>query len=180
MTLDAELRAIREGVGWAELDAQAVLHLPGREARTALSRVCPLELYLREGQALQTLFLHDDARPFADVFICQAADGLTLLGEGPSPAELAAWIGAHTAYPVEVRNGAVRLYALTGPYAWELLAALVGKDAHVLPTLHHHRFGNVGCLRAGKTGEYCYLLTVPSREASDFVSRLHEAGAAFD
>ena len=180
MASDAALRAIRNGVAWIALDSHAFLQMPGKTARAALNRICPLEIFLREGQALQTLFLHDDARPFADLFVVQTSEGITLLAEGPAPAELAQWITAATSHPVEVRNETTRLYALTGPYAWELLGVLVGTDAHALPTLHHHRFGSLGCLRAGKTGEYCYLITVPAAEASAFEARLLAAGAAFD
>lgn len=174
------LRAIREGVAWAALDSYAVLHVPGREARAALGRVSPLPLSLREGQALQTLFLHADARPFADVMICNTASGYTLFCEGPAPTELAGWLTENAACSVEVQNNELRLFALTGPYAWQLVGELVGKEVYALPTLFHHRFGAWGCLRAGKTGEYCYLLTVPRGQCDAFLSRLQEVGADFD
>jgi glycine cleavage system aminomethyltransferase T len=63
-----------------------------------------------------------------------------------------------------------------GPYAWEVVAGLLGPAVLGMPYLTLLRREDVLCLRAGKTGEYGYLVLAPRPSADELHSKLVEAG----
>ena len=130
-----------------------------------------------------TLLLREDAGVFADVYIGSADDGLYVLAEGPTEAELAGWLEALRArrFPssrVEVRSHAEERVTLgiDGPYAWEVVSGLLGRAVLGMPYLTLLRRDDVLCLRAGKTGEYGYLLVAPRSQGVELEARLAEVG----
>jgi glycine cleavage system aminomethyltransferase T len=132
-----------------------------------------------------TLLLDGDARPEADLYVCNDEDGYFLLADGLTDDALAARLETRRAERLPASQLAIRpmsatheLLGLDGPYAWELAAALLGPPVLGMPYLTLLRADDVVCFRAGKTGEYGYDLLVP--RGSGFASRIAEAGAAFD
>jgi glycine cleavage system aminomethyltransferase T len=167
MLVDPDLLALRTGVARSARPV-AILRVVGEQAFDVLDAVSPRPLFLRDGQALHTLFLDDDAHPFADVYIlCDDLDYL-VIAEGPTPADLIAWLGARVpaGLDAEIRDltPTHTLMSLDGPYAWELLGRLVGPEVVGVPYLSLfflRAFDGLG-LRAGKTGEFGYDLLVPT------------------
>src|SRR5262249_17809302 len=81
MALEAEIAAIRTSVALSTARHVGAVRVSGDGAFDALDGVCPRELHLQDGQALHTLFLDDDARPLADVYVCADGDDFLVIGE---------------------------------------------------------------------------------------------------
>ena len=184
MSLTAELDALRGAAGWSRLSHVAVLRVDGPDAFALLDQVSTRPLFLRETQLCHTLFLRDDAGLFADVFVALGEDAFYVLAEGPSEAELLAYLHAvRVARVPDARvelvglAGSHALFGVDGPYAWEVMAALLGPVVLGMPylTLMHVEQGL--CLRAGKSGEYGYLMLLPAEGAAGFTQRLRDVGA---
>jgi aminomethyltransferase len=161
-------------VGLARVDGAGALPL--------LERACAQPLYLREGRARQTLLLREDAGIFADVIVGSADDGYYVLAEGPTEAELVRWLdrlreGLPAAKEASVRglSGEMSVVGIDGPFAWEVLARVLGPGILGMPYLTLLRREEVLCLRAGKTGEYGYVLLVPRDTAGELRSNLADA-----
>jgi glycine cleavage system aminomethyltransferase T len=182
MSLEAEIEALRSAAGHCRLDHVAALRVEGPDAFVLLDRVSTRPLFLRETQVCHTLFLREDAGIFADVFVALGEDAFYVLAEGPTEAELLAYLdaarSAGPALQVSVRGlGASHArIGIDGPYAWEVVAALLGPAVLGMPylTLMHVDFGL--CLRAGKTGEYGYVLLAAEDGRAALAARLRDVG----
>lgn len=176
-----EMSAVREAVALSSLEHVRCLRVEGPGAFQLLDRACSSELYLRDGQVLQSLLLDDMAHPFADVLLARDDEAFFLLAEGPDPEALVEHLGApgEAAVTVVDLTASHRLLSVNGPYAWELMAAVVGPEVLGLPYLSFFRSGGAVWFRAGKTGEYGYDALVPEAEAAALEARLREAGARF-
>ena len=177
-------RAIRTSVALSRHDHVRYIRVRGDGAATALARVVPRRLYVRDGQLLPTLLLREDGRIFADCMVGADEDDFFLLCEGPSGHELVTWLRAHCDGVDDVEfvdeSAARSLVGLDGPYAWELLAGWAGQEVVGLPYLTFFHLDDVLCCRTGKTGEYGYLLSTPSSERDRLEGTLRELGEAFD
>jgi glycine cleavage system aminomethyltransferase T len=183
MTSAAEIEALRTAAGRCRLDHVAVLRVDGPDAFALLDRVSTRPLFLRETQLCHTLFLREDAGIFADVFVALGEDAFYVLAEGPTEAELLAYLdSARGALPVErvsvhALGASHARIGIDGPYAWEVTAALLGPAVLGMPylTLMHVDFGL--CLRAGKTGEYGYILLADEDGRVALEASLQDVGA---
>jgi glycine cleavage system aminomethyltransferase T len=182
--LDAQVRGLRSSAGASRAGHVAVIRVDGADAFDLLEHASTRRLYLREGQVRHTLLLREDAGVFADVYIGSADDGLYVLAEGPTEGELVAWLEDLRSRPfpssrVEVCPLSEERVTLgvDGPYAWEVVSGLLGRAVLGMPYLTLLRRDDVLCLRAGKTGEYGYLLVAPRSPAGELEARLAEVGA---
>jgi len=182
---DAQARALRHSAGLSRLDHVRPLRLRGDGALDLLDALTSSRLFIRENEMLQTLFLDQEARPFADVLVAQEEDAWLVLAEGPTREALLAharrvkderFPGA--AVEIEDLAPGHALLGVDGPYAWEVAAAALGPDLLGAPYLSFVRFGDASCLRAGKTGEYGYVVLAPRPRAEEIWTRLLEVGAA--
>ncbi|MDP2314392.1 MAG: hypothetical protein Q8P41_15935 [Pseudomonadota bacterium] len=185
MGLADAIHALRTGVA-RSVRPTTVLRVTGGQAFDLLDAVSPRPLFLRDGQALHTLLLDDDAHPYADVYIaCDDLDYL-LFAEGPSPEALVAWLRARVPAGLDAElhdlSATHRLIGLDGPYSWELLGRLVGPDVVGVPYLtlfFWPELQGIG-LRAGKSGEYGYDLLLPVASLPAFEAALAGPAAAFE
>jgi sarcosine oxidase subunit alpha len=187
VTLGTQVRVLRSSAGLSRQGDLALVHVDGPGAFDRLERACARRLHLREGQVRHTLLLRDDAAVFADVYVGSADDGFYVIAEGPEEAELLAWLEAvgeraPPAARAELRGLSSERVALgiDGPYAWEVAAALLGPTVLGMPYLTVLRRADVLCMRAGKTGEYGYVLLCPAPEAEALEARLAEIGRDFE
>lgn len=183
MSLEEQMRGLRSSSGLSHADHIAVLHVEGADAFDLLEYASTRRLYLREGQVRHTLLLRDDGGLFADVYIGSGDDGLYVLAEGAGEAELVAWLHALRDRRLPGARMQVRglsaervVLGVDGPYAWEVVSGLLGRAVLGMPYLTLLRREEVLCLRAGKTGEYGYLLLCPRSEAASLEARLDEVG----
>jgi glycine cleavage system aminomethyltransferase T len=184
VTLDREIMAVRTSTALGDGEGLACVRVSGPDAFEAVDRVCPLELALQDAQMKPSLLLDERGLPFADLYVCRDDEAFFLLTEGPSPDELEAYLRAAfpagAAVDLERLDRTHRALTLHGPYAWELLAGLLGPDVPGLPYLALLRAGDTLCFRGGKTGEYGYDLLVPEASAERTRADLEELGRAFD
>lgn len=184
MSLPDELLAIRTATALCEASHVVTLRVGGASAFATLDRICPAPLSLQDTQLRPTVLLREDGTVFADAYVARDDERYFLLCEGPSSAELEAWVRRHAVgaeLELERLDATHRLLSLHGPWAWELLAACLGPDVIGMPYLSFIRAeGGVICFRAGKTGEYGYELLVPNAEVERLRGALLEHGKAFD
>lgn len=180
-----EVRAIRTcaALGWRPDIAR--FRLSGSGAWELLGRVCPADIYLRDGQLRHTLLLDERGHPVVDLLVGNDDDSFLLFGEGLPAAALREHLVRHAppglAFELDDLGTSHAYLTLDGPFAWEVLGKLEGPDVAGFPLLTCYRpRPDTTYLRAGKTGEYGYGLLVPHAEAAALWLRLLEAGAALD
>ncbi len=180
MSLRDEVDAIRLGTAWCEASHVVVLRVSGAAAFATLDRVCPAALSLQDTQLRPTVLLREDGTVFADATVARDDERYLLLAEGPTAAELESWLRQHAVgsdLELERLDHSHQVLSLHGPWAWELLAAVLGPDVIGMPYLSFLRCeGGTLCVRAGKTGEYGYELLVPNAELEAVRGELLEHG----
>src|SRR4051812_41441910 len=95
------LLALREATALTDVTHIAIVRVAGTGAFPTIDRLCPRELFVRDGQILHTLLLRDDARPLADLYICCDDQDFLLLAEGLSGAALADHVRTHASGDIE-------------------------------------------------------------------------------
>jgi aminomethyltransferase len=180
---DAAL-AVRESAIVTRLEETPIVRFRGPDAREALDRLCAGKLRLRDGQMQHVLLLDDAARCFADAYALCDDEDYELLLDGPEPAATGEHL-AHRLPPnldavIEERTASHAVIGLDGPFAWELLSRVAGAESVGLPYLTFFHADGWVCCRAGRTGEYGYLLVVPRERADELHARLLEAGGPMD
>jgi aminomethyltransferase len=107
-----------------------------------------------------------------------------LVGEGPSAEELINAVRERLPADaqVEIENLADdhEMFALNGPYAWEVMSALTGPEIVGMPYGTIFRVRGWRCFRAGKTGEYGYELFIPKDQAPAVRQQILDIGARFE
>lgn len=183
MSTTDEVRAIRTATALHDATQVVCLELSGDDAFATLDALCPAALSLQDAQLRATLLLRDDATVFADACVGRDDEKYWLLTEGPGAAEVERWVRDHAAGPaLAVRrfDASHRLLSVHGPWAWELVAQVLGPDVMGMPYLSLLRGERALCFRSGKTGEYGYDLLVPAAEAAALRAELVATGAAWD
>jgi glycine cleavage system aminomethyltransferase T len=185
LPLPDAIEALRYGVAFGARVPVGLTRIRGPQAFEWVDAVCPRPLFLRDGQALQTLFLNDDGTVFADVTVCCDDLDYVLLFEGPSREAMGRWLTDHAPPGLDAaqvdESATHEVIGLDGPYSWEWLGRLVGPDVIGVPYLGlffvpEHR---AWALRAGKTGEYGYDVVVPKADADGLRERLGALGRPF-
>lgn len=176
------VEAMRTAAAFTMIEHVTALRVSGAGAFKAIDRLCPRELFLRDGQLLHTLLLREDGRPVADLYVGADDEDLLLLAEGIAADVLAELVRGAATAPVEVTdlmrtNGIV---SLDGPYAWEVFAELAGPEVIGQPYMTFFRSDELTAFRMGKTGEFGYYLMVPQERLAALRATLVDRGAAFD
>lgn len=184
MALEPAIEAIRSSVALRPAGELVCLEFSGPLAFETVDRLCPIELYLRHGQMQHTLLLDDDALPVADLYVACHEEDFIFLAEEREPGAIMSHLRSHlpAARGAEVKDlrATHGVLALDGPFAWELLGAVVGPEIIGLPYLTFARLDSLSCFRGGKTGEFGYYLMAPLAEIGELEARLVEAGGPFD
>ncbi|MCB9700218.1 MAG: aminomethyl transferase family protein [Alphaproteobacteria bacterium] len=178
-----DLEVLREGVVIADLGPVELLRLEGTAAWDVLDRVLPCDLFLRDGQAKQTMWLDPvTGEVLADVLVLADGDVMWLLVDGLPAARVAEVLAAEARAGEElsVELVARRWLEVTGPFAWELMGAWDRPALVGLGYLHHVDVDGAICLRGGRTGEYAYDLLVAPDRAEDVLASLSRAGEPLD
>jgi glycine cleavage system aminomethyltransferase T len=179
MSLHDELRAIRLGVALSDQPRLVALRYRGDAAWEHLDRLLPCDLGVHGGRLKQTLLLDDAGRPLADVLIGNLRGDLLVLALGMTAEALeAALAGGPAPDRLYETHGVL---AVDGPFAWELMAAWNDPGIIGLPYLGvFSPSEGVIVLRAGRTGEYGYVLLVPRGELSATKEAIGAIGERFD
>lgn len=184
MPADLALDALRTSAALGDASHVACVRVAGAGAFATIDRLCPRELFLRDGQLLHTLLLREDGRPLADVYVCADDRAFLLLAEGLSGDALVEHVRATAPVGADVEiTNVSRTHAvlsLDGPYAWEVFAELAGPEVIGQPYMTFFHDDAVTTFRVGKTGEYGYYFLVPGEDADDYRAALRDRGSAFD
>lgn len=182
-TLPPETEALRTRVAWTRLDGVRVLAVRGDDARAALLHLLPSPLHLRDAQVRESLLLDAAGRPLADVLVCADDEDYLLLVEGLDADALEDHVRENLPAGVEPEleplSDRYEIVSLHGPWAWELIAEVLGADLMALPYLNFFRIDEGYCVRAGKTGEFGYDVVVERHRADSLVEKLEAAGREY-
>jgi glycine cleavage system aminomethyltransferase T len=183
MSSEREAIALRHSVGWTRSDHIRCVRLEGPGAFDALDRVCPRELYLRNGQMLLTVFLNPEGQVIADVLVCNDDDEFILCVEGMDDAALTGFLQEHTGRTDTQIVSLAESHAvvsLNGPYSWEVLSELAGATLIGLPYMTFYHAGSWAVMRSGKTGEYGYDILLPVGEVDGLLDQLDSLKEKFE
>jgi aminomethyltransferase len=186
MSLATEVRALRRSSGLSWANHLAAIEIAGAGALDLLQLATTQSPHRREGRVRQTLMLRDDGSVLADVFVVSTPDAFVVLAEGPEEDELVSWLeelrarGPHQEVRIRGMRDEWAVLGVDGPYAWEVMASLLGPAVLGMPYLSVAVREEAMCVRAGKTGEYGYLLVVPRGAAASVEARLLELGGPLD
>jgi glycine cleavage system aminomethyltransferase T len=186
VSLVEEVRALRSSVGLSRATHVVMVQVAGADALEFLQGACSQTPYLRVGRVRSTLLLRDDGEVFADVLVVNMGDWLFVLAEGPDETTLLGWLEElRLRLPqkqVSVRSMAHEwvVFGVDGPYAWELVVGLLGRSVLGMPYLSLLPHDQTICIRAGRTGEYGYLLAVPLEAEGATWDALEALGAPLD
>ena len=178
------VRAVRNSVTLCRPEHLTYVRLRGDAVFDAVDHLYPREIYLRDGQLNHGLLLDPDGGVVADCYLGSDEDEFFLLAETAAGVDLMAHMTEHTAGFTDLEladespgHGCI---GIDGPYAWELMADLVGQEVIGLPYLTFFHFGEVLCCRVGRTGEYGYVLIVPLDGLEPLWARVRDAAGALD
>ena len=184
MGFSDEYAAIRQSAAWTRSSHMVCCRICGEGAYDLLERVCPAELYLRDGQVLHTLFLDERASFLADIYVCRDDEDFLLLSETAPGVDPVAYLqdALIDGDEVEIQDLSAThtVLSLNGPYAWEVLAELLGPDVISLPYMSFFVDDGLVCVRAGKTGEFGYDLILPRGESAEWEGKLRNLSDRFD
>jgi glycine cleavage system aminomethyltransferase T len=182
--MNAAARALRMGVALSRLPHVLPLGLYGANSADLVERLVPRSIYLRDGGMAPTLLLDAHGAILADVTVVADDVDFVLFVEGLAPEALLAHVRAQLqpGEEVELRPLWERyvMFAVSGPYAWELMEELAGAEILGLPFLNAVVVGEDICLRNGKTGEWAYQLLVPAELGEERWAQLQRLGERFE
>ncbi|MCC6510790.1 MAG: aminomethyl transferase family protein, partial [Pirellulaceae bacterium] len=139
------------------------------------------------GRAMTSFLLGDNGEVVCEAYVIALGDAYMLLTEGCSVETVQAYLQANTSdYSVTIENvtSEIGLIGLDGPFTWELLKDIIGVKIlglRYLEMLENQKLGNASAhiIRAGKTGEFGYLLMVSADQVADCWNGLLTAGAKY-
>jgi glycine cleavage system aminomethyltransferase T len=160
----------------------------GEHAYEAVDALSSRDLFVRTGQLLHALVLDERGGVEADLLVAPRDEDFLLVADGLDDAGLIERLRAHAPAGASVEfeplSATHALVGLAGPYAWELLAELLGPELATMPymsCLSVPELSHAGlCLRAGTTGEFGYDLLLPNADAEHVRARIDELGVRFD
>jgi len=184
MSLEEEVHAVRNSCAISQMSHAAYLRISGDGAYEAADRIFPTTLRLRDAQIMLTLLLEEDGRPLADVQLGREDDNFLLVAEARNSQDVIEVIRdrlpAGVQVDIEDIGAEHDTLALSGPYAWEVMSALVGPEIVGMPYGTIFRVRGWTCFRAGKTGEYGYELFIPKQETAAVRAEIEEIGSRFE
>jgi len=188
--VEKEYGCVRNGVGLSDNSHYGKFRLAGPSALEAVNFINLADISrLAVNKATQSYLLQPDGRVLSDVYVLNQGGNYLLLTEGAPPdavgaaiAQSCQTVGAGEPQDLTTSHA---LVGLDGPFAWELLKALIGVKVlgtRYLEVLGGQKIGPVPVtvLRAGKTGEFGYLLMTEAANAASLWEQLVHAGQSFD
>lgn len=190
-TVQAEYERLRKGIGLVDDNHYGKFVLQGSAALDVVNRVTLADVSrLAINRMLVTYMLKPDSAVRCEVYVVHQRDGYLLLTDGAPPDEVLTVLKEECqshqgSVTLTDSTRTVGLIGLDGPFAWELLKDLVGVGilgTRFLGVLEEQTVADipVTIFRAGKTGEFGYLLKVDGKQTIPLWQRLQEAGKEYD
>jgi len=188
-TVEDEYRCVRERVGLQDLSHYGKISVTGDDALALINHFIPTDLERLPINQLQSSFiLADDGRPVCELLIANFGTHYLLLTEGAPAEDIEARLKTAAAgmadAAVDNLSESLGLLSVDGPYAWELLKSFLGLGiigTRYLEVVPEQMIGGVQVTlcRAGKTGEYGYMLLAPAAQIVTLWSALKTEGERF-
>jgi aminomethyltransferase len=178
----AECAAVRESCGLTDFSFVHRYRLAETQALDLLDAALPGNVArIRYGRVLHTFLADAEGGIVGDCYVANNDQEFFLLCESiVSDAQTRALLGFE-GQEVEDLGDSHVLVGVDGPRAWEVMKELFGSDVLGLPYLSIEVYpcdaSRVHLLRAGKTGEFGYLIAAPVECAPGLFDRLHESVA---
>jgi aminomethyltransferase len=177
---------LRLGAGLSDYSSYQVFEISGPSATPELNRLTLADVTrLPIGRVLATYMLREDASLLADVLVWNQGGRFLVFAETNEAESLLPWFSTH-APGASVKDLASEfcLLGLDGPFAWEVLKEMIGVrilGLRYLETMPDQKIGAISTdiVRAGKTGEYGYILKCRAEDGPALREKLMEAGQAF-
>lgn len=190
-SLQDEYRKIRNGIGLVDYSYYGKFQISGFPALDFLNYINFSDVSrLAIGRAMSSLILKQDGTILCDAYIINQGDSYLLLTEGIDSMEvLVALEENNTSLSgkavIQDLTRDLALIGLDGPFSWELLKEFIGLKVigiRYLTTLANEIIEGIhmNIHRAGKTGEYGFLLQIPSDQTQRVWELLLERGVNFD
>ena len=189
--LEEEYRCVRTSVGVSDLCHYSKIKVSGDAAIELVNYVSLADLELLPINQMQTSFLlNTNGSPRSEAFIVNNGDHFLILSEGEDFTQLFAdlKILAEEKFPsaqVLDLTQSLALLGLDGPFSWELLKTIMGTrviGTRYLEVVHGNAFEGVDFVlaRAGKSGEYGYLMWTEVENAETLWDHMIALGERFD
>ena len=134
LPLAEQVDAIRTRAAWCA-PPQGIVKLVGPGAFDAAEALSPRDLHVLSGQILHSLVLSEGGKLRADLYIIPDGDDVTLLADGVGGEELVTALRPlieELEVELEVRDSTHMMTSITGPYAWEPLAKVLGAEKVII------------------------------------------------
>ena len=183
--IQAEHRAVREGVGIFDVSHMGEFQIEGPDALALVRKVAVNDAgRLALGQAQYSALCAEDGTVIDDLLVYRLADdGFLLVVNASNRKEDLDWIRSHSRkmdVKIQDRSAATALVALQGPRAQEILGPLTTVD---LDEVGYYRFASGRVMgveslvaRTGYTGEDGFEIYHPADRASDVWRGILEQG----
>ena len=185
-----EYAHLRRGIGLSDWNHISRVQVKGPDALDVVNRLVLIDAArIPVGRVASTFILNPDGSVFADTYIWNQWDSYFLLAEGPGTSELLKFVNTHGSLSERTTvtdiADQMALFSIDGPFAWELLKELIGVKIlglRYLESMSQQLIAGipVDILRAGKTGEFGYLVICPTASANRVWTGLLEKGREFD
>lgn len=190
-SIEEEYKCVRSSVGISDLSHYGRIRVSGQSGQDLINSLTLSDVATVPINEMQSTFiLADDGAPLCEAFICNYGDSYLVLSEGSDPTQLLGLMEAlsEDRFPdaqVTDESGSLGVIGLDGPFSWELLKAIMGigvigiRYLELVPeqSLESIEF-TLG--RAGKSGEYGYLLICDLSEFVALWGHLTNLGKDFD
>ncbi len=183
-----EYDRLRQGVAISDQGHYAKFRITGGDALDFLNNLnLPDVARLPIGRSMTSFLLGDNGEIVCECYVIATGDGYMLFTEGTHADTAHEYLKSNTgAYSVSIENitSEIGLIGLDGPFSWELLKELMGVrilGLRYLEMLENQKLGNTTAhiIRAGKTGEFGYLLIVGAAQVGECWNTLLTTGAKF-
>jgi aminomethyltransferase len=181
-----EYDRLRRGVVLTSASAMQKLKFSGSTALDGVNRVVLGDVSrLAVGRLMSTPMLKPDGSVYADVYLWNQGDTYLLLGESNTPGRFIDFISEHGGLHNDCEASDVSdefgLIGLDGPFSWELLKDEVSVRTlglRYLEAMPDQMLAGIplDILRAGKTGEFGYLLKCAAEDSDRLRDALLELG----
>jgi aminomethyltransferase len=187
----AEYERLRRGIGLVDDNHYGKFEVKGTSALDVINSLTLADVSrLPINRMLASYMLKPDGSERCELFVVNQRDKYLVLTEGAPADEVFAALqeqcraDKRSATATDLTRE-VGLVGVDGPFAWELLKDLVGVGilgTRFLGVLENQSIDNepVTILRAGKTGEFGYLLKVDVKNVGALWERLLDTGKEYD
>ncbi len=186
-----EMKATREAAGIFDQTSFAKLLVQGRDAASALNRICAADIDVAVGRSIYTGLLNARGGYESDLTVLRlSADRFLLITGSAQPVHDADWIRKNLPADAHVTltdlTSAYAVLALMGPHAREILSRLTSADlsnaAFPFATVREIDIGYATAYanRMTYVGELGWELIVPTEFAVGVYEALHEVGRDFE